>query len=79
MFGLNANDDSRPVITGDVDAHVRGAHPIRDKPDLFLQGAVGKERVSGSCNFNVSALVGVGAVKKCLHTEKDLEKLTSFD
>ena len=79
MFGLNAHDDSRPVITGDVDAHFRGAHPVREKPDLFFQGAVGKERVSGSFNFNVSALVAIRAVEKCLHTEKDLEKLTSFD
>ncbi len=44
MFGLNADDDSRPGITGDVDAYIQAANSVSDNRDVFYsQVAAGLE------------------------------------
>ncbi|MEC9452559.1 MAG: hypothetical protein VYB06_03830, partial [Cyanobacteriota bacterium] len=62
--GLNADNDSRPVNTGDVDTYIRGAHSVSDDGDVFFSYvASGLEAFSNSWNFNVYALFPIGDVE----------------
>ena len=63
MFSLNADDDSRPVNTGDVDTYIKGANSVSDNRDVFFSYvASGLESFSNSWNFNAYALVSIGDV-----------------
>ena len=64
MFGLNADNDSRPVNTGDVDTYIKGAHSVSDNRDVFFSYvASGLETFSNSWNFNAYAQVPIGDVE----------------
>ncbi len=64
MFGLNADNDSRPVNTGDVDTYLKGANSFSDNRDVFFSYvASGLEAFSNSWNFNAYALVPIAYVE----------------
>ncbi|KZR65512.1 hypothetical protein [Prochlorococcus sp. MIT 1306] len=64
IFGLNADNDSRPVNTGDVDTYIKGAHSVSDNRDVFFSYiASGVEAFSNSWNFNGYAQVSITDVE----------------
>ncbi len=64
MFGLNADNDSRPVNTGDVDTYIKGANSVSDNRDVFFSYvASGLEAFSNSWNFNAYAQVSIAEVE----------------
>lgn len=64
MFGLNADNDSRPVNTGDVDTYIKGANSVSDNRDVFFSYvASGLEAFSNSWNFNAYALVPIADIE----------------
>ena len=64
MFGLNADDDIRPVNTGDFDTYIKGANSVSDNRDVFFPYvASGLEAFSNSWNFNAYALVPISDVE----------------
>ena len=64
MFSLNADDDSRPVNTGDVDTYIKRANSVSDNRDVFFSYvASGLEAFSNSWNFNAYAIVPIAAIE----------------
>ena len=64
LFSLNADDESRPVNTGDVDTYIKRANSVSDNRDVFFSYvASGLETFSNSWNFNAYAQVPIGDVE----------------
>ncbi|KZR72652.1 hypothetical protein PMIT1313_00007 [Prochlorococcus marinus str. MIT 1313] len=64
MFGLNADDDSRPVNTGDVDTYMKGANSVSENRDVFFSYvASGLEAFSNNWNFIAYVLVPIADVE----------------
>ena len=64
LFSLNADDNSRPVNTGDVDTYIKGANSVSDNRDVFFSYvASGLEAFCNSWNFNVYAQVSIAEVE----------------
>ena len=64
MFSLNADADSRPLNTGDVDTYIKGANSVIDNRDVFFSYvASGLEAFSNSWNFNAYVLVPISDVE----------------
>ena len=64
MFGLNADDDSRPVNTGGVNTYIKGVDSVSDNRDVFFSYvASGLDAFSNSWNFNAYALVPIADVE----------------
>ncbi len=64
MFGLNADDDSRPVNTDYVDTYFKGANSVSDNCDVFFSCvALGLVDFSNNWNFIAYVLVPITDVE----------------